>query len=101
MSPSRGISVGASCFRMSTPGSVEIQLNYVSPEHRFQEISKGLVTAMEEYARSRGVSEVRLLSTQSARRMYASLGSRGWPIRHGQQLPDILAALNPNPAAFW
>jgi GNAT superfamily N-acetyltransferase len=52
----------------------EIQLNYVSPDFRFQGVSKELIKAMEQHAQSAGLSEVRLLSSQSASRMYLALG---------------------------
>ena len=52
----------------------EIQLNYVSPDFRFQGVSKELVKAMEQHAQSMGVCEVRLLSTQLVGRMYSAMG---------------------------
>src|SRR5262245_54699748 len=52
----------------------EIQLNYVAPQSRFQGVSKALAQAMEEYARTLGLSEVRLHTSRFASRMYASLG---------------------------
>src|SRR5262245_56729946 len=52
----------------------EVQLNYVSPDSRFQGVSKALILAMEKHARALGLHEVRLQSTQIASRMYASLG---------------------------
>lgn len=56
-------------------GNGEIQLNYASPDFRFQGVSKRLVNAMERHAQSLGVCEVRLLSTQLASRMYSAMGS--------------------------
>ena len=52
----------------------EIQLNYVSPDFRFQGVSKKLIKAMERHAQSMGICEVRLFSTQLASRMYSAMG---------------------------
>jgi N-acetylglutamate synthase-like GNAT family acetyltransferase len=57
---------------MSSDG--EILLNYVSPDYRFQGVSKELVKVMERHAQSMGVCEVRLLSTRLASHMYSALG---------------------------
>jgi len=55
-------------------GNGEIRLNYVSPDFRFQGVSKKLVKAMERHAQSMGICEVRLFSTQLASRMYSAMG---------------------------
>lgn len=55
----------------------EIQLVYVSPDFRFQGVSKALLTDMEDHARRLGLTEVRLGATQLARQMYEASGYRG------------------------
>lgn len=52
----------------------EITLNYVSPDARFRGISRTLLRALEQYAVERGNTEVRLLSTETARRFYLAAG---------------------------
>lgn len=52
----------------------EIMLNYVSPDARFRGVSKAMVRALEERARSRGAERFTLSSTETARRLYVSLG---------------------------
>ena len=54
----------------------EINLNYIAPEARFRGVSKRLIAELEEHLRSLGVDEVRLESTQTARRFYLSVGYR-------------------------
>jgi GNAT superfamily N-acetyltransferase len=51
-----------------------ILLLYVSPEARFQGVSKALLTAMEDSARSFGVRTVTLDSSATARRFYERSG---------------------------
>jgi len=55
-------------------GSGKITLNYVSPDARFRGVSKALVQQLEEAARSLGLSECVLETTQTALRFYQSLG---------------------------
>lgn len=52
----------------------EITLNYVSPEARFQGVSKTLVAALERRARERGSIRCTLSSTKTARRFYLDAG---------------------------
>jgi GNAT superfamily N-acetyltransferase len=52
----------------------EIVLLYVAPEVRFQGVSKALVEALEESAVHAGLREVKLGSSATARRFYASCG---------------------------
>jgi GNAT superfamily N-acetyltransferase len=52
----------------------EITLNYVSPDARFRGISRALLQALEQRAAERGNAEVRLLSTDTARRFYLAAG---------------------------
>lgn len=52
----------------------EITLNYVSPEARFQGVSRALVAALEKRAAERGVDRCTLTSTETARRFYRSNG---------------------------
>lgn len=54
----------------------EITLNYVSPEARFCGASKALMETMEAEARSHGVKECTLTSTETAHRFYLGLGYR-------------------------
>ena len=51
-----------------------IALLYVSPDVRFQGVSKALLAAMEDAARSAGVRTLTLDSTGTARRFYARSG---------------------------
>jgi N-acetylglutamate synthase-like GNAT family acetyltransferase len=55
-------------------GAGEITLNYVAPEARFRGVSKTLVRKLEATARSLGLEECRLESTQTALRFYRTLG---------------------------
>ena len=48
-----------------------ILLNYVSPRHRFAGVSKAMLSAMEQQL---GPGEVRLESSQTARRFYLDAG---------------------------
>ncbi len=54
--------------------SGEITLNYVSPEARFRGVSKAMLAALEAAARERGAESCALVSTETARRFYASAG---------------------------
>ena len=51
-----------------------IGLNYVSPEARFQGVSRALLHALEQRAAQRGNTGVTLESTETARRFYLSNG---------------------------
>jgi GNAT superfamily N-acetyltransferase len=51
-----------------------IGLNYVSPEARFQGISRALLQALEVRAAERGNHRCNLTSTETARRFYLSNG---------------------------
>jgi GNAT superfamily N-acetyltransferase len=52
----------------------EITLNYVSPDARFQGVSRALLHALEARAVERGNTQCKLMSTQTARRFYLSAG---------------------------
>ena len=52
----------------------EITLNYVAPEARFQGISTAMLGALEARLRRRGIAQIRLTSTATARRFYHSRG---------------------------
>ncbi len=52
----------------------EITLNYVSPDVRFQGISRTLLAALEQRARDRGNTRCTLSSTATARRFYRTNG---------------------------
>lgn len=52
----------------------EITLNYVSPDARFQGVSKALLRALETRAAERGNKRCVLLSTQTAYRFYRAAG---------------------------
>jgi GNAT superfamily N-acetyltransferase len=70
--------VAASDAAILAVGSVtdrgEITLNYVSPDARFQGVSRALLRALEARARERGNTRCTLRSTEAARRFYASAG---------------------------
>jgi len=51
-----------------------IGLNYVSPEARFQGVSRALLHALEQRAAQRGNTKITLESTETARRFYLSNG---------------------------
>lgn len=51
-----------------------ITLNYVSPDARFQGISKALLQALEARAMERGNTRCTLTSTETARRFYKGAG---------------------------
>ena len=52
----------------------EIGLNYVSPDHRRQGVSKAMLGALEEAMRERGTRIGRLTSTQTAHAFYLAMG---------------------------
>jgi GNAT superfamily N-acetyltransferase len=52
----------------------EITLNYVSPDTRFRGVSRAPLQALEQRAIARGNTQVRLLSTATARRFYLAAG---------------------------
>jgi GNAT superfamily N-acetyltransferase len=52
----------------------EVTLNYVSPDARFQGISRALLSALETRAVERGNSRCTLTSTETARRFYQANG---------------------------
>jgi len=53
-----------------------ITLNYVSPDARFQGVSKALLAALERTAAELGLTQCRLESTKTARRFYQAAGYR-------------------------
>jgi GNAT superfamily N-acetyltransferase len=53
-----------------------ISLNYVSPDARFNGVSKALLTALERKAADLGLAQCRLESTKTARRFYEAAGYR-------------------------
>lgn len=54
----------------------EITLNYVSPDARFQGVSKVLLRALEIRVTERGNTQCTLESSETARRFYVSAGYR-------------------------
>lgn len=60
-----------------------IDLNYVSPDARFQGVSHAMLSALEARALARGNSQCRLTSTVTARRFYEARGyvRNGPPVR--------------------
>ena len=59
----------------------EITLNYVSPDARFQGVTRALLAAMEVRALARGNVVAALTSTVTARRFYLSAGYLDDPTR--------------------
>jgi GNAT superfamily N-acetyltransferase len=55
--------------------SGKITRNYVDPVDRFCGVSKALMLSMEEHARTLGIVECRLESSQTALRFYHALGT--------------------------
>jgi GNAT superfamily N-acetyltransferase len=55
-------------------GAGEITLNYVSPDVRFQGVSRSLLAALEARAAARGHDRCTLFSTETARRFYRDAG---------------------------
>ncbi|GIL38240.1 GNAT family N-acetyltransferase [Roseiterribacter gracilis] len=53
-----------------------ILLNYVAPDARFTGVSKQLLAAMEDWARSHGLTRCTLQSTATAARFYRARGYR-------------------------
>lgn len=51
-----------------------VTLNYVLPSHRLRGISKALITRLEVQASDRGLHAISLESTQTALRLYKSVG---------------------------
>ena len=51
-----------------------VRLNYVSPEHRFKGVSSALLTFMEAELAKAGVTEARLVSSETARELYRKAG---------------------------
>jgi GNAT superfamily N-acetyltransferase len=58
----------------SVTGAGMIGLNYVSPDARFQGVSRALLRALEARAAARGNTLCRLTSTETAKRFYLSNG---------------------------
>ncbi len=58
----------------SVTNAGRVGLNYVSPDARFQGISRALLHAIEQRAAERGNTKVTLESTETARRFYLSNG---------------------------
>ncbi len=56
--------------------SQEVELNYVSPDHRFCGVSKALLTRMEFMIAESGAQTAKLTSTETAHRFYLSAGWR-------------------------
>lgn len=52
----------------------EVMLNYIHPAARFMGVSKAIMAALEEYARSRGIDVCKLDSTATAKQFYQALG---------------------------
>lgn len=52
----------------------EVLLNYVSPETRFQGVSRAMLSALEDEAVKRGATSATLESTLTARRFYSECG---------------------------
>jgi GNAT superfamily N-acetyltransferase len=76
-----------------------IGLNYVSPDARFQGVSRALLRALEALAAERGNHRCNLTSTETARRFYLSNGyvETGPPVggfgtSSGYPMTKILAA---------
>jgi GNAT superfamily N-acetyltransferase len=51
-----------------------VTLNYVSPAHRFQGVSRALLAHMEQVLRDWGLVEAELVSTTTGRRFYLGAG---------------------------
>jgi quinol monooxygenase YgiN/predicted N-acetyltransferase YhbS len=58
----------------SMRGLGEIEVNYVSPDARFRGVSRALMSALESRARTKGATLCTLVSTETARKFYLSLG---------------------------
>jgi GNAT superfamily N-acetyltransferase len=62
--------LGAGCVKRSGA----IVLNYVSPDARFQGVSRAMLARMEQEARAHGCREVTLTSTLTAHNLYLAAG---------------------------
>jgi GNAT superfamily N-acetyltransferase len=92
--PDNRMFVAVAAGRILGVGSVrsvgEIALNYVSPEARFQGVSRAMLRCLEETARKLGCRRVTLTSTFTAHAFYLSAGyadfrheaweGRDWPL---------------------
>jgi GNAT superfamily N-acetyltransferase len=76
--PGNSLLVAAEGSKILAVGSVtdagQITLNYVSPDVRFQGVSRALLRALEERAIERGNTRCTLTSTETALRFYKSNG---------------------------
>ncbi len=81
------VPVGVSSFGANG----EIFLNYVSPDYRFQGISKKLLDAMEDCLEQLGIESANLYSTATALRFYKAAG---W-IEQG--VPDVVFGITGYP----
>ncbi|NOT28549.1 MAG: GNAT family N-acetyltransferase [Acidobacteria bacterium] len=61
-------------FGLMNVVEASIRMLYVAPEVRFQGVSKALLHRLEAEARQRRIAELRLESTATAQRLYASCG---------------------------
>jgi N-acetylglutamate synthase-like GNAT family acetyltransferase len=59
-------------------GDGEISLLYVAPDFRFQGVSKALLAALEDKARSLGLPNCALVSTDTAQRYFEARGYAGY-----------------------
>jgi len=59
-------------------GDGEISLLYVAPDFRFQGVSKALLAALEDKARSLGLPHCALVSTDTAQRFFVARGYAGY-----------------------
>jgi GNAT superfamily N-acetyltransferase len=67
---------GATAGVASMSKDGRISLNYVSPDARFKGVSKALLAALERKAADWGLTQCRLESTKTARRLYEAAGYR-------------------------
>ena len=58
----------------SISDSGEVQLNYVSPDHRYCGVSRALIAHLEATLRAQGISAARLTSTETAHSFYRKAG---------------------------
>lgn len=77
-----------------------ISLNYVSPDARFQGVSRALLSALETRAVERGSAQCTLTSTETARQFYRSNGyfetdasSSSFGTNSGYPMTKILSAI--------
>ena len=59
--------------------SGEILLNYISPDHRFQGISKTILSALEARLQQQEIKQITLASTRTAQKFYRSVGYKTIP----------------------